>query len=311
MAWVERQLPQVEEIFLDHIGYFVPDLNDGAAALRRLGFQFTDINIQYNADADGNMIEAGTANRLVLLEIGYIEMLGAVSDTPLADQLEAGLARYPGFHVVAMSHADMDARYAHLEAEGFQPQPAVRLRRRIDTQAGVKQVAFSVLRTKPGAMAEGRVQMLTHHTPALVWTPGSTVHDNRAEALTGLLICVADPAEAAARYARFTGKPVSTVGGLATVTLDRGAVTFAGAEEAEDVLPDLDLPNLPYIAGVSLRSANIPATRQALADRAVRPLHSDNQLICLGPRDALGGYLLFHAAGVASPWQALAAPVWD
>ena len=311
MAWVERQLPQGEEIFLDHVGYFVPDLNDGASALRRLGFQFTDISIQYNADADGNMVKAGTANRLVLLDIGYIELLGAVSDTALADQLNAGLARYAGFHVIARTHADLNARHAHLAAAGFQPQPVVRLRRRIDTQEGEKQVAYSVLRTRPGAMTEGRVQMLTHHTPELVWTPGSTVHDNRAEALTGLLVCVADPEEVAARYARFTGKPAGKVGGLHTVALDRGAIIFAGAEAAEDVVPDLEIPNLPFIAGVSLRSANIPATRQALADRAVRPLHADGELICIGPRDALGGYLLFHAAGVTDPWQALAARVWD
>ena len=48
-------------------------------------------------------------------------------------------------------------------------------------------------------------------------------------------------------------------------------------------------------------------TRDALAKARVTPAFSSSELICLGPADALGGYLLFHAPAIANPWAALAA----
>ena len=53
MAWIDRQIPKGDEIFYDHIGYFVPNLETAGAQLEKLGFQVSAINIQYNENEAG------------------------------------------------------------------------------------------------------------------------------------------------------------------------------------------------------------------------------------------------------------------
>ena len=48
MAWINRQIPKCDEIFFDHIGYFVENLETAGLQMELLGFQVSDINIQYN-----------------------------------------------------------------------------------------------------------------------------------------------------------------------------------------------------------------------------------------------------------------------
>ncbi len=305
-AWIDRQLPQGDEIFLDHVGYFVADLEAAAHQLRRLGFQVSPLNVQHNANERGELVPTGTSNRLALLERGFIEMLAATGETPLADQLRKAVARYQGLHLIALTHADMAAQRRRLIDAGFAMQGIVNLRRRVETAEGERQMAYSVLRTQPGEMAEGRVQMLTNHTPELLWTLGSTVHDNRADALTQLLVCVRDPVEAALRYGRFCGREIKGDEQCAVVTLGRGHILLVSPSRAAAMLPDLTLPDLPYIAGIALRSVDPEATRRVLMREAIKTPIATDELICVGPVDALGAYLLFHARSVDAPWHALA-----
>jgi hypothetical protein len=72
------------------------------------------------------------------------------------------------------------------------------------------------------------------------------------------------------------------------------------------MLPDLTLPDVPYIAGIALRSADLAETRSALTRNGSRPLVSTEELICIGPANALGAYLLFHTGSADDPWHALA-----
>ena len=55
MAWIDRQVPEGDEIFYDHIGYFVPNLETAGAQLEKLGFQVSAINIQYNENEAGEL----------------------------------------------------------------------------------------------------------------------------------------------------------------------------------------------------------------------------------------------------------------
>src|SRR3954453_19564495 len=143
MAWVDRQLPEGDEGFLDHVGLFVADLDAAAGALERLGFQVSPLNVQYNADEGGELALTGTSNRLALLERGFIEVLAATSESPLAEQLRQALRRYQGMHLIPLSHADLAAQHERLTQAGFQMQPLIRLRRWKDTPEGRRQLAFS------------------------------------------------------------------------------------------------------------------------------------------------------------------------
>lgn len=305
IAWVDRQLPHGDELFIDHVGYFVPDLAAAGAQLERLGFRVSKTNVQTNADASGALKPSGTSNRLAKLKRGFIEMLAATHDTPLADQFKRALARYTGLHLIAFSHDDIPGTRARLVAAGFAMQDVVELRRRDRTLPGEPVVHFSVLRPQPGVMAEGRMQFVKPHAPQTVWAPETITTENGAEGLTDTLICVEDPAEAAARYARYLGRAVTTRNGLRVIAADRGALVFADVAQARKLLPQLTPPSLPYLAGQALR-ADLGKLRAVLNRNGVTPLAASSEFICLGPADALGSYMLFHAAGMSDPWSALA-----
>ena len=162
---------------------------------------------------------------------------------------------------------------------------------------------FSVLRPQPGVMAEGRVQWVRPHTADSVWRP-ETISDNGAEGLTDILLCVDDPAAAAARYGRYVGRTPVAHDGLHVVTLERGGLVFTDASGARRILPDFRPPAFPFMAGQALR-ADLTLTRAALERAGVTPVFSSSEAICVGPADALGGYMLFHAPGVSDPWGAL------
>lgn len=302
----DRQLPTGDEVFLDHVGYFVADLQAAGPALERLGFRLSPINLQQNAHAAGILRPSGTSNRLALLRRGFIEILAATHETPLADQLRRALARYQGIHLIALSHADIPAQRERLVAAGFCMQEVVRLRRQKQTPQGVREVAWSVLRPAPGEMAEGRVQFALCHTPELTWPDDSPALENGADALTDLLLCVADRREAAERFGRFIGRPAFDQEGITQLALDRGRLLFVEPDGVARILPAFDPPALPYMAGQALRS-DVDRTRDALAKRGVEPLFASDELVCVGPADALGSHLLFHAASVSDPWRALAA----
>lgn len=304
---VDRQLPTESEVFLDHVGYFVADLERAGERLARLGFNVSPINLQQNADETGTLRPSGTSNRLAVLRRGFIELLAATHDTPLADQLNKELARYEGLHLIALSHADIPSERERLIAAGFPMQAVVRLRRHKQTPEGLREVAWSVLRPQPGVMPEGRVQFAYCHTPDLTWTPNAPPPVNSADALTDILLCVDDRHEAAARFARYAGRPVIERGDASVVALDRGGIVVMEPKEAASRLPDFDLPDVPFMAGQALRSVDIATTRRVLRQRDVVPLFANDELICVGPADALGAYLLFYAASVRDPWGELAA----
>jgi hypothetical protein len=304
-GWIDRQMPQGAEVFLDHVGYFVADLEPAGEKLSKLGFQVSQINVQTNADAAGELHPSGTSNRLARLRRGYLEVLAATHDTPLAEQFREAHRRYEGLHLIALCRDDIPAERARLTAAGFAMQPIVHLKRRDKTLPGAPEVAWSVLRPEPDVMPEGRIQYAKSHNPDLVWQPAHWLHANRADALTDILLCVEARRTVGARYEQYVGRPVVDEGGFGVMTLDRGRLLFAEPETLAH-LTGLQAPALPYMAGQALRSADIAATRAVLVQNAVTPLYADAGLILIGPADALGSALLFHAAAIEAPWIALA-----
>lgn len=307
MRWTEEQLPEKAAVFLDHIGFFVNDINAAGTRLERLGFTVHPVSIHYNEGSNGELALSGTANRLVTFGIGYLEVLSAVADTPLSTQLRSSLDRYEGLHLIALTHEHVAGRDAHFAEMGFAMQPTVQLRRSLDTGDGAAQVKATVARCEPGVMEEGRAQMLTHDTPELIWLPGFSGHMNGADALVEMLVVSADPRDAASRYSRFSGCPASESGGRHHVDLDRGRLTFVDDDSGHRTLPLTDLPGCPYCAGVVLRTSGLDRTRAALSAENVTPLVDHRDLICVGPTDALGSYMIFTQDIDDDVWSTLEA----
>ena len=127
---------------------------------------------------------------------GYIEALFQTADTPLGRELTAAMARYPGVHLAAFAVADAATAHRRLTDAGFRMQPLVQMQRPVDTGGAPGTAAFTLARVQPGEMPEGRIQILTHRTEAMVWQPRWLSHPNGAVALTSITVVAADVGEA-------------------------------------------------------------------------------------------------------------------
>jgi Glyoxalase-like domain len=304
VSWTARQLPERDGVFVDHVGYFVHDLDAAGTQLERLGFRVSAVNVQTNADASGALKPSGTSNRLAKLKFGFLELLAATHETPLADQFKQQIARYSGLHLIAFSAEDMRRERTRLIEAGFAMQDVVELKRRDRTLPGEPEVHFSVLRPQPGVMAEGRLQWVRPHTPEIVWRAETITTENGGEGLTDTLLCVDDPAGVAARYGHYVGRAPIVRGGLHVVPLERGGLVFADVAQAAKVMPGFRAPSMPFMAGQAIR-ADLACTRAVLEQNNVTPVLATQDLTCIGPADALGSYMLFHAPTVDDPWGAM------
>ena len=284
----DRQLPLGDEIFLDHIAHFVPDREAARAALVRAGFAPTPVSIQVNPDpAGGAPRPTGTGNVTAMFARGYVEILFKTADTPLGRELDAALARYPGLHLAAFAVADAGAAHRRLGEFGFGMQPLVAMQRPVDTEHGPDVAAFTIARLAPGQMPEGRIQMLTHRTEHTVWQPRWLDHPNGARALTGLTIAVADVDEAAARFARFTGRPAARCEGGQAIALDRGRLELVTADTFGRRYPDIAMPGLPFVGACTIAVASLAAAETALR-RGVIAVRRDGERLIVRFPDELG-----------------------
>lgn len=284
------------QVFLDHIGLFVADLDAVPAALSRLGFTLTPRATHMNRDAAGQETPSGTSNHCAMFQEGYLEILGATADTPLAAQLEARLARYPGAHLIAFAAADAADRYAALASTELAPLPLVRLQRPIDIDGGSATGRFSVVRLPPERMPEGRVQIVTHHTPDLVWQPRFLTHANGVAALSEVVVGVDDPTEAAGRFGRLLARPARSADGEGSVDLHRGAIRFLTPARLGQEMPDVTPPSLPFIAAVGFRCADLAATGRFFANRGIPVTDQDRASFRLPASEAFGLTMRFQSA---------------
>lgn len=292
MAAASNQ-PASGALNVDHVAHFVPDMDAASAALERLGFTLTPFSAQsHRLSADGPLVPAGTGNRCVMLESGYLEFLTPTGDTTVADQLRTAIARYVGVHLIAFGTSTPQDDHARLAAAGYGPLPPVALQRPISTPEGEATARFTVVRVPPGRMAEGRIQLCQHHTPELLWQPRWLAHANGATALTTLLVCVTEPREAAQRYSRFTGIECSGEGHEWRLDTVRGSVVFARADAFERLL-GFDPPALPWIAGYVLETSDIARTQRTLEESGFETATTGERIAIALPPE-LGGVVLFQ-----------------
>jgi hypothetical protein len=300
------QVPRRGQAVLDHVGLFVPDMHAAAAALERWGFIVTPFSVQSHALGPGEpVVPAGTANRMAMLGRGYLEMLTPIDYTPIAAQLRNAIARHTGMHLIAFGSGDADADHAHLARSGFAPVPVVRLQRSIEVAGGQDTARFGVVRVPPGTMAEGRVQYCQHLTAHLVWQARWLDHPNRVDGLSDALLCVDDPDEAAARFARFVGRIATPLGrGGRLLTLERGRLAFFTRDELTRRMPRVAVPELPFMAAVAMSSRDLPATRAWLNESECAFQDSSDGAITLHAPAALGVTLAITARDGRPPWLA-------
>jgi hypothetical protein len=302
-AQADRQLPIGAEVFLDHVGHFVADVDAASRALARAGFAPTPPSIQVNADpAGGPPLLTGTGNVTAMFARGYMEVLFKTADTPLGREFDAAFARYPGIHLAAFSVADAAAAHRRVGAS-FRVRPLVDMRRPVETVRGPDTAAFTIVRVEPGEMPEGRIQILTHRTEAAVWQPRWLAHPNGAQALLDLVIAVADVEEAAGRYSRFIDRPAVPFAFGRMIQLDRGAVVLVDAGAFAALLPEVPIPSLPFIGGYGLRVGSLATVESVLQRGDMARRKAGGSLVARFPQElGLGAWVYVEDFG-ALPWR--------
>ena len=242
MDAAERQKPPPGDLYLDHVAHFVPELGAAAGLAEALGFSVTPVS---HHRASGQ--PAGTTNRCIMFEQGYVEILAPTLDTPNARRVRDRMARYDGVHLACFGTPDAASEHRRLAAHGFDPEPLVDLER---TLHDGKTVRFKVVYVPPPAMPEGRVQYVQQLTPDVIWTAASLAHSNGVLGLSAVYVVAERPAEVAARWARFSGLIPSPEGALVRLDCARGRVLFGRREDLVQLLGAA--PPAPGIAGYAL-----------------------------------------------------------
>ena len=301
------QLPGTGAIFLDHLAHFVPDMDEAHQAFNRLGFVQTPYTPhRHTEDGQDEPVLSGTANRCVMLDEGYFEIM-AVSDpeTPHGARTQAQIDRYTGLHLIAFATAEPEAIQGRLTFSGFHPQPLVHLTRAVTRPDGSEDTArFTCCRVRPEDMPEGRVQYVTHLTEDLVWQDRWKTHGNGITALRDVIICTDDLERTAARFCFFLdqGSPKRLYEGIWRVPLDRGGVVICDPERLGVLLPGLSIPSLPFIAGYGVLSRDLGLTAGFLRDRGFTMDEVGPTLRLILP-EAIGGAMLIAGEEDGFAWS--------
>jgi hypothetical protein len=300
---VDRQLPAGDQIFLDHLAHFVHDAEAASRALARCGFAPTPASVQVSPDPAGGTSPTGTGNVTAIFSRGYVEVLFKTAETPLAREFDAAIVDHAGLHLVAFAVADAATAHRQLAANGFAVRPLVNMSRPVNTASGPDKAAFTIARVAPGVMAEGRIQMLTHHTEHTVWQPRWLKHPNSAIGLIDVMIAVGNVEEAAQRFARFTGRAATPIPGGALIRLDRGGVYLVSHERVTERLPEVAIAKLPFIVGYALRVQSLAAAEAAVAHADLDWHVFENGIVAVFPAELGQGAWFFVESADALPWR--------
>lgn len=271
---------------LDHVLIAVSDLEAAAVRMRRLGFAVTP---------RGRHIGWGTANRCVMFEQDYLELLGIVDPTVFCNGLDLRLSqRGEGLFGLAFAADDTAAAHDRLAARGIAMREPRILRRALALPDGEVMAEFSLLHPVDAAALPAVNGFFTQHlTPHLLRRPEWVTHPNSARAVTSVTIAVEEPKAIAEAYEKiFARTAVVLTDETVSVHVGRHVLLFVRPDDALSLYPDLgELPFWPALVAMNLKVVDLDAARIALeaGDISYRALHG--KTLRIAPAVA-GGFAL-------------------
>ncbi|SFC56628.1 Glyoxalase-like domain-containing protein [Bosea sp. CRIB-10] len=187
---------------IDHVVVLVDDLAAAGAAFAQAGFQVTP-ETRHSA-------AMGTANRCVMLDGSYIELMGIVAETEANLTWRRLLAEGPGLRGIAFASEDINAAAGGLARSGIAAGPV----RHFSRATEAAELRFSVVRIEPDETPGLQCLVCQHHSRDVLWQPALMRHPNGATGLTGITVPQAD---ALTRFAVESGVTTST--GTANLTI--------------------------------------------------------------------------------------------
>lgn len=280
---------------LDHLAVMVNDLTEAGTGYERLGFTLTPVSQHSGALAAGAAAEPwGTANRCAMFRQGYLELMGVIDPALYDNHVPEFLARYEGIHILAFGCEDAAASADALAAAGFGATGVHALARPLDTPDGERLAKFNLVRLPPGETPEGRVLAIEHLTRDYLWQARYLDHPNGAVALTELVVCVADVKEAARRYSRYFGIPITWNGMAAEIALEKGKFVLIDPEKLT-LRYGVTAPLLPFAAAFTVAVSSVAVARALLETNSVEFNEHGGRLL-VSPSEAYGATVVFDQA---------------
>lgn len=278
---------------LDHVGIALRDLERAADLYRRLGFTLADRGYHTRPAPGGGQERVGTGNYCMMLRHSYLELIGVTDPAIYTGRLDDDLARYEGLHIVGCD--DTEAAVAQLRRNGASAAEIRTLNRPIQERGGSGLAAFAIIELMVD-LPETYFLAIRQLTPELLWQPHLLDHANGAQSLKGVTVCVADPAELAARMGRLLGIAAQSDGaGRYTLPLRGDAIDIVDPAALARRYPGVAPPALPWVAGIRLGLADPRRAGDALRTAGFAPRVGDAGL-WLPPEEACGAVLELAAA---------------
>lgn len=232
---------------IDHTLIGVRDLEDGRSVWTRLGFTLCP---------RGRHIGWGTGNYCVMLDSGYIELLGIIDGSQFTNNLDKFLDQREGLMGVAFATDDAVACQAQLSAAGLHPDGPKDLARLLELPEGDVTPSFKLIFLPPEETPAMRAFVCYHQTPKLLRRPEWQLHANGATALISTTIVCDDPVAAAFGYLPvFGSERLKVLDGVTIVNCGFGALRFVTPANLLRLHPGLDdLPShpTPWMAAMKL-----------------------------------------------------------
>jgi hypothetical protein len=282
---------------VNHVGLVVKDLEAAAKRYEAFGFILTPLSMHSGALKPGDPeIPYGSGNRCAIFPDNYLEIVAHVDKQKYDLFCGKFLQRFEGAHIICFGCGDASVVDRRLRLSGVGTSGVIPLKRDLDTPDGKRTAKFDCVHFDYAATPEGLIQAAYHLTPQYIHQKRYLGHPNKVTALSNVYLAVADPAETAARYEKFTGRKGERQGKNFVFKLPRvSKVTIMPAANLATELPGAPLHSGPYLAGFAFATSDLPGMAKRLKDRKIRFAEPGDRLVV--PADeAFGAAVVFERA---------------
>ena len=271
---------------IDHVLVAVRDLERAAERWQGLGFALTPPGVHPRW---------GTANRCIMLENSYIELIGFTGEHPKRrPELEAFLAEQgEGLCGLALTTDDAQATVEAWRRLGFSPEGPEELSR---TLPDGEPLAFATVPLPPAQCLGLWLFACQHHTPQALRRREWLQHPNGCRRLASVTLHADPPEEAEELFERLLG--TATESRTDTVTgfhLDRTSLLVMPTEDVQLLHPTARVEEgtaRPRLLALQLEADDPERLRAALGPRT-SGLRTLAQGFALAPEEASGAVLEF------------------
>lgn len=229
----------------------------------------------------------GTMNHLIVLQAGYIELIGY---GPGADLSRANPAtRGPiGLGASALATPDAWAFHAWCQSRELPVEEPLTFTRPVSIGEGRREARFTVTRLDAATTPSTRMFVCQHHTPDLVWRPEWQVHPNGAVGVREVVHGVDSAGDVVDAYRTLFGDRVAVVDEKEVrIQLGSTTVRFISHGRLADLVHDDG-----HDGALVLAVADLDRTRAVLDSQGVPTLREDGHLVTAA-RSAVGHGLVF------------------